>query len=285
MRTRIVFLILLSCTTLNGTVSAISFYAEVQRLEKRIQSKEISAADKYKTLVELGQLLQLAGELERASQVWLTAAAVDPSNGDEARLKAAACFIAIGDMDEAYSALHLISTRDALVQFRVRCLKAYVETYQNKNTKSFEALLSDPQSAADRPALYYLLGKVSGMSGYFTKLLEEYPHSLEARIVKREQVQPAYTALWFFYPDWEGVAVEERKKESSIAQVGLFENEGNARLMAQRLSEAGFGSATVIRRTINKKEYWAVGVTPDADVRKTIAALKAKGFDAFLVTP
>ncbi|MDR2150333.1 MAG: hypothetical protein LBO67_05875 [Spirochaetaceae bacterium] len=281
MKTRLFFLIVLLGTTFNGATEALSLHAEIQRLEKQAQSN--AGADKYKTFVELGQLLQLAGEWERAAQVWLNAASLDPAAGTEPVFKAATCFIALGDMNKALSALQSITGTGALVQGRVRYLKAYSETAQYKNTKSFELLLSDPQCVAYRPALYYLLGKLSGITGYFTKLLEEYPRSPEARILKGKQVQPAYTALWFFYPGWEGVTVAESVEKPGILQVGLFEHENNARLMVLRLSEAGFAAATVIQRTINKKEYWAVGVPPGLDANKTITALKAAGFEAFLV--
>ena len=276
---RIVFFIIL--LHIPFSLLALNLNAEIERLEKKVQS---GAGDKYEALADLGYLLQLAGELEKASLVWLEAASLDQAHGNKAFLEAASCFVAMGDMDKAMSTLQLIKTNDTALQFRTRYLEAYVQTFMDRNTNSFEALLSDPQSTEYMPALYYMLGRL-GKTAYFNKLLEEYPQSPEAKLLEGQNVKPVYTALWFFYPSWESdfSVLESIKQE--IVQVGLFGNKENADLMLEKLSASGFSStALIVRRTVNEKEYWAVGVKPGIDTKKTIAALKAVGFDAFLVS-
>ncbi|MDR2663196.1 MAG: SPOR domain-containing protein [Treponema sp.] len=68
----------------------------------------------------------------------------------------------------------------------------------------------------------------------------------------------------------------------SILQTGLFGREENARTMAERLREAGF-TPVIVRKTVNGREHWAVGVAPGADSSRTMLLLKDRGFESFPV--
>jgi hypothetical protein len=68
----------------------------------------------------------------------------------------------------------------------------------------------------------------------------------------------------------------------SMLQTGLFGREENARAMAERLRQAGFTPA-IVRKTVNGRDHWAVGVAPGADSSRTMLLLKDRGFESFPV--
>jgi hypothetical protein len=67
-----------------------------------------------------------------------------------------------------------------------------------------------------------------------------------------------------------------------MLQTGLFGREENARAMAERLRETGF-TPVILRKTVNGREHWAVGVAPGADSSRTMLLLKDRGFESFPV--
>jgi cell division septation protein DedD len=67
-----------------------------------------------------------------------------------------------------------------------------------------------------------------------------------------------------------------------MLQTGLFSREENARALAERLRVAGF-SPVITKKTVDRKEHWAVGVVPGPDPSRTILLLKDKGFESFPV--
>jgi hypothetical protein len=68
----------------------------------------------------------------------------------------------------------------------------------------------------------------------------------------------------------------------SMLQTGLFGREENARTMVERLRAEGF-APVIVRKTVNGREHWAVGVAPGADSSLTILLLKDRGFESFPV--
>jgi len=65
-----------------------------------------------------------------------------------------------------------------------------------------------------------------------------------------------------------------------VLQTGLFGVESNAVSQMEKLVKAGF-PATIIRRNVNGKEFWAVTVPGGSNINHTIENLKKAGFDSF----
>lgn len=169
--------------------------------------------------------------------------------------------------------------------------------------------------------LWRLAGIRPGMAGagsaalWKARLLDEFPQSPEARIAAAEnpaQPQtPAISALpslhWLLLPVQEDLieilhaatapvqsapisappqqqappAQSSQPAQSSrILQTGLFSVEANAKNQMDKLLKAGF-SASIARRTVQGKEFWAVTVPAGSNMAKTVDDLKKAGFDSF----
>jgi hypothetical protein len=63
-------------------------------------------------------------------------------------------------------------------------------------------------------------------------------------------------------------------------QTGIYSREANAQTQFTNLIKAGF-SPSIELRTVNGNEMWAVIVSAGSDSNKTIASLRAAGFDSF----
>ncbi|MDR1430086.1 MAG: SPOR domain-containing protein, partial [Spirochaetaceae bacterium] len=155
----------------------------------------------------------------------------------------------------------------------------------------------------------------SGNPEYRTTLIREYPSSPEARIAQ-DSGGLAPTAQWLLYPGGEApvqpappvqaavppaaqaappvqatpsvAAVSpERAGETSIAdsgpvfiQAGLYGRRENAQAQADRLRAF---APSIIERTVNGSQYWAVTIAPGSDYNHTILRLKDAGFESFPV--
>jgi len=65
-------------------------------------------------------------------------------------------------------------------------------------------------------------------------------------------------------------------------QTGIFGRQANAQAQVTNLRQAGF-SPSIERRIVNNNEMWAVTVPAGANQTQTMNALRAAGFDSFLV--
>jgi len=69
---------------------------------------------------------------------------------------------------------------------------------------------------------------------------------------------------------------------SARLQTGIYSRQANAQAQVTSLRNAGF-SPTIERRVVNNNEMWAVTVPVGANQTQTVNALRAAGFDSFLV--
>ncbi|MCL2721039.1 MAG: SPOR domain-containing protein [Treponema sp.] len=65
-------------------------------------------------------------------------------------------------------------------------------------------------------------------------------------------------------------------------QTGIFSQQANAQTLAANLRSAGF-SPTIEQRVVNGNPMWAVTVPVGQDQARTVSALRAAGFDSFLI--
>jgi len=65
-------------------------------------------------------------------------------------------------------------------------------------------------------------------------------------------------------------------------QTGIFSRQANAQAQVTKLKNAGF-SPSIERRIVNNSEMWAVTVPAGANQTQTVNALRAAGFESFLV--
>ncbi|MDL2228902.1 SPOR domain-containing protein [Treponema sp. OttesenSCG-928-L16] len=319
----------------------VLFSAEMQEIETSLQDTSVSPEKRKETLLRLGRLLQLAGNTEQAARIWTEAAYTEKDKRDDpALLNAAACLIAMGELDAADEHIRtvLLGGRDAEVFRRARYLGAQSAALRSENRDStvLAAFIDDPGFSAQVPEILYLLWKSSGEAAYRNRLLSDYPASPEALIAAEgdaSRVSAAPSPLWLLMPGRESFRIDRAQglasapsetassqnaagqsgaaasssspsaaavsgQPSSAApsssvqgsseggasalQTGLFGREENARAMADRLKNAGF-SPSILRKSVNGNNYWAVTVPPGNDANYTMMRLKNAGFESFPV--
>jgi hypothetical protein len=277
---------------------------EIQHLEGLI--KTASGAEKHLALRRLATLLRLSGDLEGAALSWTNAAYAKPgSRDDEALLEGALCFLGIGELEKAEANIQmvLISSRDMAIYFRSRYLGAQLDVFRSGDMDALTSLVDNPNFEEYRPGIYYTLWRLSGKDAYKNRLVVEYPKSPEALIVTGGQVREVPSPLWLLFPGREALSLSSPALVAASPtdtaapqgseglsstggplslQVGYFASEQNARLLADRLRSEGF-VPVIDRRLLNGLVRWAVLVSPGLDIRNTIARLKDKGFEYYLV--
>jgi hypothetical protein len=296
---------------------------EIRSLEGSLEIPSLSPADRRGVLVRLAWLYRLAGNIEAAAEAWTAGAYADPAaRDDQALLEAALSYITLGEFEKADANIRpvFISGRDPELVRRARYIGAQIELFRTGQSQALYSLLESPEFLDYRPPIYYTFWRVYGDSLYRARLLEEFPSSPEAAIVRGEDaaagravVSAVPYALWFFFPGRDQVTLSAPVSGPAAVvtapvtappaqpipapsapiqapasggprtiQTGLFSREGNARNMAERLRTAGF-VPEVSARTVNGASYWAVSVPPGDDPGNTTMRLKDAGFEAFPV--
>jgi tetratricopeptide (TPR) repeat protein len=279
----------------------VLFAAEMGGIEKKLGDPALSPTERRGNLIRRARLLTLAGNIEGAAQSWTEAAFAEPgTRDDESLLAGARCLMALGEFDQAEAHVRtiLLTGVDKLSLAGARFLNAQIEAFKSGGAAALEALTANPDYADIKPALWYTLWRISGAEAYKQRLLEEYPASPEAGILRGALGSPAL-ALWLLFPGREDApraaganraeaaagteaAGATEAEPAGVLQTGLFSAEENARAMAERLRNAGFSPALHLRR-VNDREYWAVSVPPGPDTQQTIMRLKDAGFESFPV--
>jgi tetratricopeptide (TPR) repeat protein len=284
-----------------------SFSDEMQRLDAIIAGTNLGT--KKTALVEKASLLEMTGSIEEAARTWNEAAFAESAQRDDnALLRSAACFTAMGEYSQADDALRTIlltGTHAASIK-NARLLSAKIEVLRN-GEQSFPVLLSfleNPEYASSKPGIYYLLWKISGSETYKAKLINDFPQSPEALLAQgnNASLTPAFTPMWLLFPGREqlvvSVPVTNTPSASSantsenpsvsatetpvLLQVGLYSRQENAEAMVDRLSAKGF-SGNISTKTVSGTVYWQVTLPPGQDSNQTIMILKDAGFESFPV--
>jgi hypothetical protein len=327
---------------------------EIQSLEKKLgrnaggSSPALSGTERHDALVRLASLQELSGNIEGASQSWAEAALAETalsetsspgdalSGGNVSLMRGAYCLAAMGEWEKADAAVKkvLLAARPGQALSMARFLSAVISACTDNGnaagkavnggsdgTGALAALLGDPDFSGQKPAICYILWKLSGAESWKTRLLAEFPRSPEGRIAAgvSAPISAAPTAFWLLLPGREGFTLSSASgpaaQGSSIApvsgqaspqpapnpavsssvssssavggtatllQTGLFGREENAKGQADRLRTAGF-TPSIKTRQVNGSEYWMVGVPPGQDINQTILRLKDAGFESFPV--
>ncbi|MDR2942174.1 MAG: SPOR domain-containing protein [Treponema sp.] len=296
--------------------NAVSLSVEIQNMEKAVNKQGIPSAQRHETLVRLARLRQLSGDIEGAARNWLEAAAAIPGKVDDnALLACASCLAAMGEWDRASAALEPLLSK---LQ-RARFLDASIKAIQYGDISVLSALADNPQFSQIKNEIYFMLWKISkGQSaeGWRGKLANEFPQSPEGRLAAVESsstfiVQPS--PFWFFANGLDSLPLSaetytaEKPSQSSAVQqsfapqtsamdqqtapvktavtsdgvrlqTGVYSQQVNADKQMDNLKKAGFSPILEQRN-----EKWAVVVPAGADTNRTIAELRAAGFESFPV--
>jgi hypothetical protein len=312
----------MAASSLYGQSSGVlSVSQAIGNSEDLVGKPGLSGTERRRAFEGLARLYHLSGNMEGAAKAWTDAAFAEQGYRDDGDLlEGAACFIALGEMERAEASVQtvLLTSRDERALFRARYLEAQLAAFRSADTSALIALIDNAGYGEWKPAIYYTLWKISGADTYKSRLLEEYPLSPEARILRGDDVVNAgVSALWLLFPGREGISLGAPPKGSSVPapsemvspsrgpdreppavrappedlppdagtellQAGLFSREENARALAERLQAAGF-KAYLLRRTREGTAYWAVNVLPGSDMSRTIRELKEAGFESFPV--
>ena len=302
----LIFLLTLNIAPVFSQNKPVQLSAEISAAEKKLSDSKLPASDRKAALETLARLYELSGNIEAAAESWQKAAHAAPGNdGYAGLLQSARCFAAIGEFDKADAALRpvLSAGGNKSLQNKAILLSAQTEALKTGNTAVLNSLLTNPDFADQKPALYYSLWRISADPSYqsaiASRLISEYPQSPEARIVRSDSLVSAVPAAFWLLAGSESTAVATGA--SAIAavtqspnptgnspggplmlQTGLFGLEENAGNLAGKLRAAGF-SPVMEKKTVNGNERWVVGVLPCTDYLKTMQLLKTKGFDSFPV--
>jgi hypothetical protein len=293
-----------------------SLEAELQTLEERIRLSASPSAG-LKDINRLAGLRELSGDMEGAAASWELAAGGGRDN--QALLRGAACFMALGDWERADAAIKgvLLSGRAGEERLQAHFLRAQMEGLRSggTDTSALVSLLEDPAYWDYRPRIYFSLWKFSGQENWRGKLAGEFPQSPEGRLAAGTGVgavavtaEPSPMWLLFAAGPRDGWAAGQpaassadqrpaapRQPASSSApnppapgeillQAGLFSREANAQALLEKLRAAGF-PALAQRQKRAGGDYTAVYIRPGPDINRSIRDLKAAGFDSFPITP
>jgi len=324
----VLILLVLPVTPLFSQNKPVLFSAEIASIEKKISDPKLAPLERKNALETMARLLELSGNAESAAEAWKGAAlAVSGTTDYGDLLQSARCLAAIGEFDKADTALKPVlavtggeprpsgsaaNSGNRVLQNKARLLAAQLEALKTGNTAMLNSLLSNPDFAAQKPALYYSVWRISAdpsvQSAMASRLIAEFPQSPEARIIRNDSaVNAAPAALWLLLgveqaPPVNPVAVSpsggappanpvatnpqpstgSRSDATVMLQTGIFSLEENARNQVNRLQNAGF-NAVIAKKNINGKDHWTVGVVPGPDLSRTMLLLKDKGFESFPV--
>jgi len=270
---------------------------EITALGKKASDSKLSEAERRETLETMARLYELSGSIKEAAETW-EKAAVPGASGYNAMLQSARCYTAIGEFDKANEALKPVLAAQGQPVVKARLLGAWIEAFRTGKTEALNALVSNPDFAAYKPGIYYTIWRISSdlevKSAMTSRLLAEFPQSPEARIIRDDsRVSAMPTALWILSVVNFAAAPEQAISATQatpaaqtgspvILQTGIFSREENARVLSDRLKNAGF-SPVINRKTVHGEIYWVVGVAPGPDPFRTTLLLKDKGFESFPV--
>jgi len=274
----------------------------------------VAGAAKKRAWIALATLYELAGNPEAAALAWSEAAFAEPARRDDmALMESSRCFTAIGETERAVADVRtvLLTGRDPLALRKARLWAGYIAAFSGAPdaVSLLATFAADPDSENESPSILFVTNRVLGVPDDATRLLAEYPRTLEARILaaaSRKRVDLALTPQWIFTgprpipppettlaskappplntpptPTKPPVPASVSAESSAKAlQVGLFKSELNAQNLVSRLEAKKFPCSISIR-TVGEAMYWAVTVDPGVSVKDTTMKLKDAGFESF----
>ena len=274
---------------------------EIERLEKQALIQD----QKHEAATSLARIYQLSGNREKALENWVTAVSAEPGKVDYyALLEAVKLWISIGDYEKAGAELRAIifSCTDEKILYSAQFLSAQLYAFRTGSGEPLSYFIQNPAYRLIQSRIFYTLWKTTENPCWKSMLLEAYPQSPEAEILKNNSsVSAAVTPQWLLFRPRENpgsAAVVQTASvpaaspdqsaavplaASQVLQTGLFSREDNCKALYDKLIKAGF-SPEITRRSTNRGDLWAVIIKPGADINRTIRELKEAGFESFPVS-
>jgi cell division septation protein DedD len=291
-----------------------SLDAELRNLEEKVRLESSGSAG-AEDLKRLAGLRELSGDMEGAAASWELAAGGGRDN--QALLRGAACFMALGDWERADAAIKGVLLGGGEERLQAHFLRAQMEGLRSggTDTAALLSLLEDPAYGDYRPRIYFSLWKFSGQESWQRKLAGEFPRSPEGRLAAGTgtgavAVTAEPSPMWLLFaaappaarrPAGQPAASSTAPRPpappqpasssparppapgETLLQAGLFSREANAQALLEKLRAAGF-PALAERQSRAGGNYTAVYIRPGPDINQSIRDLKAAGFDSFPVT-
>lgn len=297
-----------SISYLQKTVSTVSVDAE-----KRAVYAFLAAV-----LEQQGQYAEAQKAYVQAASIQGSAQAVledvPNKNSEELVIDAVRCALCAGDYSSADSYLNssVRNSKDANIiaylklyeQWSALC-KARKESDTQESIAMLKTYSTLDSMKSLRPSILLTLWHLTGEAKYSENLKKNYPKSMESAIVKGE-IQTLPTPFWYFVPR-NGVDLPEiaatpanEAKEAAVAepkkanqsensekserivrqQLGLFRDEANAKVLANRVSSKGFKAEISTEVRPSGTKYYIVVVNENS--KGTIGEeLRTAGFDCY----
>ena len=174
--------------------------SELEKLEKL----SVSSAYKTESLERMARLYQLSGNSEKALENWLAAVSAEPGKrNDSALLEAVKLLVSLGEFSRAEAELRtiLISAQEMEIRQSALNLYAQLEAFKTGDYEPLGILAESQTASLNISGVFYTIWKISGEQNWKNRLLNLYPKSIEAEIVRENStVKPAYTPLWLLLP-------------------------------------------------------------------------------------
>ena len=162
---------------------------EIRNIERSLETA-LTGAERREAYVKLARLQRLSGNVDAAARSWREAALADREHrDDQSLLESSLCYLALGEFTAASDALLGVlagGAGDSRAFRDARYLSAQIEVFRSGSAAALYALLSQPEYAEYRPAIYYTFWRLYGDDNYRTQVLTEFPDSPEARILQSE---------------------------------------------------------------------------------------------------
>ncbi len=274
-------LTLLTVPRFAAAQDAASMEAEITRYQ-RLADTASSPAAKRSAYSRMASMLYLSGAMDRAADAWQKAAMADTNNRDDAALlEAAQCYIAAGYFDAASANIRmvLVSGKNKALTPKARYLAAVIEGFRSLDPQPLASLLPDPLYERYKPAIYYIVLRLTGDESFRQRLYAEFPNSPETLALQGgKNVSYFPSVFWTFVPAADSANV----KTGGMIQVGLFGTEAYAVTRVKEVEQKGF-EAEINRKTVDGKLYFVVLVYGGENINMTLSRLKAANIDAFPV--
>lgn len=176
---------------------------ELEKLQQQVRDETLTGIGRKEAWLSLARLQVLSGDYGAAASSYTEAAFSVPANrDDEALLRAALCFLYIGDFEHASSNSKtvLLTCRDSSVIEQAQLIGAIVDAFRGEAgaLQNLETMLHDPAREEQKPLLLFILYSLTGKEVYVGSLKEDYSASMEATILDNGDVSLKYSPLWLF---------------------------------------------------------------------------------------
>jgi hypothetical protein len=213
----------------------------------------------------------------------------------------------MGEWDRALTVLEPLLSKNIRASF----LNISIKAIETGDVSALAAITDNPDYIEIKPEIIFMLWRLTqGTSSerWRLRLIAEFPQTTEGRLAAGQSsaiiVRP--NPFWLFAGGLDSLPLIEIVGNTTTAnvttnvnqtpsinqtpvavstakiQTGIFGRQVNAQAQVTSLRQAGFSPA-IEQRIVNNNEMWAVTVPAGTDQNRTINALRAAGFEAFLI--